>query len=50
MAHVHDEIIVEASPETTVEEIAGKMSQPPSWAKGLILRGDGYECSYYRKD
>ena len=50
VAHVHDEVIVEASPETTVEEICTLMATVPDWAQGLILRADGYECTAYRKD
>ena len=50
VAHVHDEVIVEAPMETTVEEVASRMAVPPPWAEGLILRADGYSCQYYRKD
>ena len=50
VAHVHDEVIIEAGPEDTVEEICRIMGGCPSWAEGLILRADGYECDYYRKD
>ena len=52
VAHVHDEVIIEAPPETTVEEICTIMGQVPPWASGLILRADGYECKegYYKKD
>lgn len=51
VAHVHDECIVEVPPSTTVEEISNKMAIVPSWATGLILRADGYECpGYYLKD
>ena len=49
VAHVHDEVIVEADPEVTVEEICGIMAQCPSWAAGLQLRADGYECEFYQK-
>ena len=49
-AHVHDEVIIEAGPEDTVEEVSRVMGQCPEWAEGLILRADGYECGYYRKD
>ena len=49
VAHVHDELILEADPAVTVEEISERMSKAPPWAKGLILRGDGYSCSSYRK-
>ncbi|HPM06009.1 MAG TPA: DNA polymerase [Treponemataceae bacterium] len=47
---VHDEIIVEAEKETTVKEISDIMGQTPPWAEGLLLRADGYECEFYKKD
>lgn len=50
VAHVHDEVIVEATQETTVEEICNLMSSVPLWAPGLILWADGYECKFYQKD
>ena len=50
VAHVHDEVILEVDPETTVEEIAAKMAICPPWAKGLLLRADGFITDYYRKD
>ena len=48
--HVHDEVIIGAPMETTVEEICGLMAEPIPWAPGLILRGAGFESSYYMKD
>lgn len=50
VAHVHDEVIVEALPETTVEEVCSLMATVPPWASGLILRADGYQCDFYQKD
>ena len=50
VAHVHDEVIIEAGPEDTVEEVCRIMGECPEWAKGLILRADGYTCETYRKD
>ena len=51
VAHVHDECIVEAPQETTVQEICERMGRVPPWAPGLILRADGYECpGFYMKD
>ena len=50
VAHVHDEVIIEAEPGDSVEESCRVMSEVPEWAPGLILRADGYECEYYRKD
>ncbi len=48
--HVHDEVIIDAPMETTVEEVCGLMAEPIPWAPGLILRGAGFESGYYRKD
>lgn len=49
--HVHDEIIVEAEPEDgRLEEICGLMCKPISWAPGLPLQADGFQCDYYQKD
>ena len=48
--HVHDEVIIDAPMETTVEEVCGLMAEPIPWAPGLILRGAGFENSYYMKD
>lgn len=50
VAHVHDEIIIEAPENTKLEDIYGTMSQAPYWAKGLILTADGYTCDFYMKD
>ena len=51
VAHVHDECIVEAPQEATVQEICDLMGTVPPWAPGLILRADGYECpGFYMKD
>ena len=50
VAHVHDEIIIEAPENTKLEDICGTMSQAPYWAKGLILTADGYTCEFYMKD
>lgn len=48
--HVHDEVIIDAPMETTVEEICGLMAEPISWAPGLVLKGAGFENGYYMKD
>ncbi len=48
--HVHDEVIIDAPMETTVEEICGLMAEPIPWAPGLILKGAGFESNYYMKD
>lgn len=48
--HVHDEVIIDAPMETTVEEICGLMAEPIPWAPGLVLKGAGFESQYYMKD
>lgn len=48
--HVHDEVIVDAPVETTVEDLCDLMAAPISWAPGLILKGAGFEGQYYKKD
>lgn len=48
--HVHDEVIIDAPMEVTVEQICELMSQPIPWAPGLILKGAGFENGYYMKD
>lgn len=48
--HVHDEVIIDAPKETTVDEVCGLMAEPIPWAPGLILKGAGFENSYYMKD
>lgn len=48
--HVHDEVIIDAPEETTVDEICGLMAEPIPWAPELILKGAGFEGQYYMKD
>lgn len=50
VGHVHDELIIECSKEVSVDAICEQMSRTPPWAKGLVLRADGYECEFYQKD
>jgi DNA polymerase len=48
--HVHDEVIIDAPMETRVDDICELMAEPIPWAPGLILKGAGFESSYYMKD
>ena len=50
IAHIHDEIVLEASPNMSLEEVCQQMSRMPSWAAGLELRVEGFECEFYQKD
>lgn len=49
-AHVHDECIVEAPEGLKVEEVAAIMGNTPPWLPGLLLKAEGFECRFYRKD
>ena len=50
VAHVHDEVIIEAGMDNSVEKICRLMVVVPDWAEGLVLNADGYECLFYMKD
>lgn len=50
VAHVHDEVIIEADPCLSLEAVCEQMGQTPPWAKGLLLRADGFETNFYKKD
>lgn len=48
--HIHDEAVIEAPADTSLEEICAIMGQTTIWANGLLLRADGYICDFYKKD
>lgn len=48
--HVHDEVIIDAPMDVTVEQICDLMAEPIDWAPGLVLKGAGFEHNYYMKD
>ena len=50
VAHVHDEIIIEADPRMSLDILCEQMGRVPPWAEGLLLRADGYVCEFYKKD
>ena len=50
VGHVHDEVIIEAPTEVSMNDVCELMGQTPPWVPGLLLRADGYECDFYRKD
>jgi DNA polymerase len=49
-AHVHDELIIECREDVSLEAICEQMGKTPPWAKGLVLRADGYCTKFYKKD
>lgn len=49
--HVHDELICDMPiGKGSVEDICSIFAEPIDWAPGLLLKADGYECNYYKKD
>lgn len=50
VAHVHDEVILEADPSMSLEAVCERMGRTPPWAQGLLLRADGYATPFYKKD
>lgn len=48
--HVHDELIIECSMGVSLYAVCEQMGRTPHWISGLLLRADGYECSFYKKD
>lgn len=48
--HVHDELIIECSMGVPIDAVCEQMGRTPPWISGLLLRADGYECSFYKKD
>ena len=47
---VHDELIIECCLKDDVEAVCNEMAIVPEWAQGLVLKADGYECVYYKKE
>lgn len=50
VGHVHDELIIECSKDVSLSAICDQMARTPPWPKGLVLRADGYETYFYKKD
>ena len=49
-SHIHDELIIECDEKMSLSAVCEQMSRTPPWVKGLLLRADGYECDFYKKD
>lgn len=49
VAHIHDEVLIDG-PRGILENVNAVMGRPIPWAPGLLLKGDGYETEFYRKD
>jgi len=50
VGHVHDELIIECSPDVDLNVICKQMGRSPDWMPDILLRADGYETNFYKKD
>lgn len=50
VGHVHDELIIECHKDADLNAICKQMGRTPDWINGLLLRADGYETEFYKKD
>ena len=46
--HVH--LIIECSPSVDLKAVCEQMGRSPEWMPGILLRADGYETEFYKKD
>lgn len=50
VGHVHDELIIECSPGVDLKAVCEQMERSPDWMPDILLRADGYETNFYKKD
>ena len=50
VGHVHDELIIECSPGVDLKAVCEQMGRSPDWMPDILLRADGYETQFYKKD
>ena len=48
--HIHDELVIEADLHMSLDAVCEQMSRTPPWAKGLLLRADGFTTEFYKKE
>ena len=48
--HIHDEVVIEADPNMSLDAVCELMGRTPPWADGLILDAAGYITPFYKKD
>ncbi len=48
--HIHDELVIEATPRMSLDAVCEQMGHTPPWADGLILQAAGYVTEFYKKD
>ena len=47
---VYDGLIIECSPDVSLRAVCDQMGRTPPLILGLLLRADGYECQFYKKE
>ena len=50
VGHVHDELIIECDPRVDLKAVCEQMGRSPDWMPDILLRADGYETDFYKKD
>lgn len=50
VAHIHDELVIECRKDESLQAVCDQMGRTPSWMQGLLLRADGYQTMFYKKD
>lgn len=50
VGHVHDELIIECAPGVDLKAVCEQMGRSPEWMPDILLRADGYETKFYKKD
>lgn len=50
VGHVHDELIIECAPGVDLIAVCEQMGRSPEWMPDILLRADGYETEFYKKD
>lgn len=50
VGHVHDELIIECNKDVDLKALCDQMGRTPAWMPDLLLRADGYETKFYKKD
>lgn len=50
VGHVHDELIIECNPRVDLKTVCEQMGRSPDWMPDILLRADGYETQFYKKN
>ncbi|QGV04207.1 DNA polymerase [Lactobacillus acetotolerans] len=48
--HIHDEAVIDAPTDRSLDTMVSIMTEVPSWADGLILSAAGFVGDFYKKD